>query len=213
MKPYLNTLGFFEGEINPEYAHPDFAFTIVDAAAPTELPPRFFSWLWNGTSWELSTDNRGRLWYLESNTDTHYVGKTPTDIPPNGYLEFISGIDKVITLQEILDKAKAIKWAELKKDRATAEYAGFTWDSSVFDTDQVSQGRISSAVTLATLDASFTVNWTLADNSIRTLSAADMIAFGQALGSHIEAIFVHGQDLRTQLEMATTLEGINALNW
>lgn len=108
---------------------------------------------------------------------------------------------------------KAQQWNLIKQARSIAEHAGFTWDGSTFDSDAVSQQRITGAVTLAQMNPGFTIGWTLADNTVRVLSAADMIAIGQALGLHVATIFGQAQALRNQIEAATTKEAVEAIVW
>lgn len=109
------------------------------------------------------------------------------------------------------------KWGLVKQARDAAEYGGFVWDGSTFDSDMVSQSRIQGAAQLATLaqigGQPFSINWTLADNTVRTLSAADMIGVGNALGMHINTQHGKGRLLRTQLDAAVTLAEIEAINW
>jgi hypothetical protein len=112
-----------------------------------------------------------------------------------------------------LQDHKTAKWLEIKQTRSQAEYAGFTWDESVFDSDALSQQRITGAVTLAQMDAGFSIGWTLADNTVRHLSAAQMKEVGAALGVHVATQFAHAQDLRTQLDAAQTAEQVAALGW
>lgn len=120
MKPYLDEFGFFAGEINTDYISSDFSFTIVDTPPPpAELHPKFYSWLWNGTEWVLGTDNRGRWWYLELDTEIDYFGKTPNDVPPEGYIELIDGIDKVILPAERLRKVTNIN--RIKRNKLLLE--------------------------------------------------------------------------------------------
>jgi hypothetical protein len=108
---------------------------------------------------------------------------------------------------------KAAQWELIKQARSNAEYAGFTWDGSVFDSDAISQNRITGAVTLAQLSPGFTIDWTLADNSVRTLNQADMIAVGVALGQHVQTQFTKAQALRVAIEAATTPEDVAAVVW
>jgi hypothetical protein len=108
---------------------------------------------------------------------------------------------------------KAAQWNLIKQARSAAEYAGFAWDRSVFDSDAISQQRITGAVTLAQLSPGFTIDWTLADNSVRTLNQADMIAVGVALGVHVQAQFSKAQGLRLQIEAASTPEQVAAVVW
>ena len=108
---------------------------------------------------------------------------------------------------------KGAQWEMIKQARSAAEYAGFTWDGSTFDSDTLSQNRITGAVTLAQLSPNFTIHWTLANNSTRTLSQADMIAVGVALGQHVQAQFTKAQGLRVQIEAATSWEQVAAVMW
>jgi hypothetical protein len=59
----------------------------------------------------------------------------------------------------------------------------------------------------------FTIDWTLADNSVRTLNQADMIAVGVALGQHVQTQFTKAQALRLQIETASTPEQVAAVVW
>jgi hypothetical protein len=108
---------------------------------------------------------------------------------------------------------KAAQWELIKQARSQAEYAGFTWDGSTFDSDTLSQNRITGAVTLAQLSPGFTINWTLADNSTRTLNQADMIATGVALGVHVQTQFAKAQGLRLQIDAASTPGQVAVVVW
>jgi hypothetical protein len=108
---------------------------------------------------------------------------------------------------------KAAQWDMIKRSRSQAEYAGFSWDGSVFDSDAISQQRISGAVTLAQMSPDFVIDWTLADNSVRALIRAEMVAVGIALGMHVQMQFAKAQGLRLQIEAASTPEQVAAVVW
>lgn len=113
------------------------------------------------------------------------------------------------TLQDLKDA----QWTAIKQARSAAEYAGFSWDGSVFDSDAISQNRITGAVTLATLSASFSIGWTLKDNTVRTLSAQEMCAVGAALGTHVAMQFYKAQGLRAQIESAADPAALALIVW
>lgn len=113
------------------------------------------------------------------------------------------------TLQDFKDA----QWASIKAARSAAEYGGFTWGASIFDSDSISQSRISGAVTLAMLSPAFVIDWTLADNTVRTLTAADMIAVGVALGGHVAAQHEKARGLRVQIGGAGNQAGVLAIGW
>lgn len=113
-----------------------------------------------------------------------------------------------------LDTIKAAQWETIKAARSVAEYGGFAWDGSPFDSDPASQQRIIGASQLATLNPlAFEIDWTLADNTVRTLNATEMNAVGIALGQHVNAQYVHARVLRQQIADATTREQVEAVVW
>jgi hypothetical protein len=116
-----------------------------------------------------------------------------------------------------LRKLKSNRWDSIKIDRDAAEFGGFTWAGSTFDSDVQSQSRIQGASQLATLamlsSQTFNIDWTLADNSVQTLSGADMLAVGQAMGVHVMTVHGTGRYLRNLIEAATTIEQLEGIAW
>lgn len=116
-----------------------------------------------------------------------------------------------------LDGARVRAWLGLKKARDDAEFGGFDWDGSRFDSDAVSQSRIQGSAQLATLavlaDQPFSVPWTLADNSVRTLDRSDMLAVGQAMGVHIMDVHAHGRHLRDEVVAAPDASAVTEIIW
>jgi hypothetical protein len=112
-----------------------------------------------------------------------------------------------------LQQIKDAKWAEIKVARTEQEYGGFVWDGSPFDSDALSQQRIIGASQWAGMNSSFTIDWTLADNTVRILNAQEMMAVGGALGIHVEQAFTKGRDLRTLIDNAQTIAEVEAIHW
>lgn len=113
-----------------------------------------------------------------------------------------------------LEELKVGKWEEIKAKRESVSNGGFRWDGSHFDSDEVSQQRITGAVSLAQIGGeSFSISWTLANNSTRTLNAQQMIAVGVAAGQHVSAQFTKAQALRVKIEQAITKEELSAIAW
>lgn len=112
-----------------------------------------------------------------------------------------------------LSDLQVAKWAQIKRDRDEAEFGGFTWDGSPFDSDAISQSRIQGAVQLAAMAPGFTIDWTLADNTVRALSGSELAAVGVALGLHVGTQHAKARVLRTQIEAATTATEVEAVAW
>jgi hypothetical protein len=109
---------------------------------------------------------------------------------------------------------RAAKWNELKQARSQAEFAPLTVGSHTFDADAKSQQNIAGAVQLATLAADgWTIDWTLADNTTATLSKAEMVAVGVALGERTSSIYAYARGLRETLDEAIDIEGVQAVVW
>ena len=109
------------------------------------------------------------------------------------------------------------KWAQIKAARDASEFGGFVWDGSTFDSDAMSQSRIQGAVQLAQMAMSqglpWLIEWTLADNSVRTLGAEQMIAVGVALGEHVATQHARARSRRLAIEQAQTALEISAVQW
>lgn len=116
-----------------------------------------------------------------------------------------------------LTRAKLEKWRDLKDARNDAEFGTFVWDGSEFDCDAVSTMRIMGAAQMALIATAnslpYSQTWTLADNTTRDLTAADMVNLALALGAHTNDVHITGRTLRTQIAAATTLPQVNAINW
>lgn len=130
---------------------------------------------------------------------------------------WLAGAAVVNNNDSSLAAAKTRRWAFIKAARDQKEYGGFVWDGSTFDSDLQAQTRIQGGVQLANMAAAsnqpFGIDWTLADNSVRTLSGADMVAVGLALAQHVQTLHEVGRGLREQIDAATTVEQVNAVQW
>lgn len=105
-----------------------------------------------------------------------------------------------------LDEIKNQKWQEIKKQRDALEFGGFEFEGGMYDSDQVSQGRIMGA-SIAGMDQV----WTLADNSTRLLTAGQLQQLYAALQMHIAAAHERGRIARQLIYEATSKEQIEAI--
>lgn len=115
----------------------------------------------------------------------------------------------------LLPAAKEMAWLEVKNWRSNVEFGPFTYNGYRFDGDSAAQRRINLAVmgAQAALIAgvSWSMDWTLADNSVVTLSAVDMVGVAQALGANIAAAHEEARLKRAEIENATTLEELETI--
>jgi hypothetical protein len=66
---------------------------------------------------------------------------------------------------------------------------------------------------LAAMMPDFTIDWTLANNSVRNLNGEDLANVGAALGMHVAAQQAKARLLRSQIEAATTVAEVDAVTW
>lgn len=105
-----------------------------------------------------------------------------------------------------LDEIKAQKWAEIRLQRDNLEFGGFEFQGGVYDSDQVSQGRIMGAAMSQTDQV-----WTLADNTTVELSSLQLQQLYAALQAHIASIHERGRIARQLISEAETKEQVEAI--
>lgn len=126
-------------------------------------------------------------WHFDNPT-LQWVDMTPPVIPP--------------TLEEV----KELKWAEIKKQRDRLEFGGFNYLGMVFDSDQVSQGRIMGAAA-----AGVDQTWTLADNTTVELNAMQLQQLYATLQAHIASVHGRGRIARQLIFEAESKEQVEAV--
>jgi hypothetical protein len=116
-----------------------------------------------------------------------------------------------------LDAVKLDQWTAVKAGRDQTVNGSFTWDGSVFDSNAYSQSQIGNAITLGQLAADagqdYSINWTLQDNTVRTLTFDQIKAVGMALGVFVQTQFNLGVSLRQQIASATSIPAVQAITW
>lgn len=108
--------------------------------------------------------------------------------------------------QRSLDDIKAQKWAEFKSQRDRLEFGGFEFEGNVYDSDQVSQGRIMGAAS-----AGVDRVWTLADNTTVSLTASQLQQLYATLQAHIASVHERGRIARQLIVEAGTTEQVEAV--
>ena len=128
------------------------------------------------------------------------IGDPPTERSTFDY-STRSWVD-LTTLEDI----KAQKWSEIKSQRDRLEFGGFEFEGNVYDSDQVSQGRIMGAAA-----AGVDQIWTLADNSTVELTALQLQQLYSALQVHVAGVHERGRIARQLIAEAETIEQVEAI--
>ena len=140
--------------------------------------------------------------YFDSNMQAFVsIGDAPTD---NHKFDYTT---KQWLDTRTLDEIKVQKWAEIKSQRDQLEFGGFEFEGNIYDSDQVSQGRISGAASTG-VDQT----WTLADNTKAELSASQLQQLYAALQAHIASVHERGRIARQLIYEAETKEQVEEIN-
>lgn len=115
-----------------------------------------------------------------------------------------------------LEAAKAAKWQSVKTERDAREFGPFTWNGHTFDGDRDAQRRLTVALEAAkesiASGSEFSTFWKLADNTIISLSAQDVVAVYRAYGEHnIRDNHAEAAAKYAQIQAATTIEELDAI--
>lgn len=107
------------------------------------------------------------------------------------------------TMPELQAKLKA----QVKRLRDQKETEGFSYLGKVFDSDERSVARITSAaLTAQVAGPSFSIDWTAADNSSVTLDYAAMLGAPAALAARANELHVYAKTLKQQIDNAVYAE-------
>lgn len=141
------------------------------------------------------------------NLDQYWSGSEWLDIPPqpSSHHIFDYGLKDWIDTRT-LDEIKAQKWDEIKSQRDQLEFGGFEFEGYIYDSDQVSQGRIMGAAS-----AGIGQTWTLADNTTVALTASQLQQLYTALQTHIASVHERGRIARQLIYEAETREEVEAI--
>jgi len=214
----IDALGFAIGLIGAEFVVDANRATCVSQATPSTPLAPLTGWWWSGADWQQKTDNRGCSWYNPDDINAVFSAASPDDAPPAGWAQWLPGQNRQPTAAQALAMAQGLAWARIKAARDAAIAAGVTYNGNVYDSDATAQLRVTGAATMAQLaiasgNTAYSITWTLANNSIVTLTAQEVIAMAQAVGTNYQASFSKAQGLRGQITAATTQAQLDAVVW
>lgn len=113
-----------------------------------------------------------------------------------------------------LAEAQVHAWQAVKAARDAAEAAPFLFDGSSVDPNKENIAGAALAALLAQLSGvEVSRNWTLANNSIRALTGAQLIQMGLALTDRVDAIHEHGRELRELIDNAGSPDQAYGYTW
>ncbi len=115
------------------------------------------------------------------------------------------------------EELKEIKQHEINATRDSIEVSGFEYLGSVFDTDEKSFMRIlgadNSASKAIQAGLPFEIEWTLADNSKRILTAEEILGFIPAFANYSNTLHIKANTLKQEVQNAQTKEELDNIVW
>jgi Domain of unknown function (DUF4376) len=145
--------------------------------------------------------------------ESHPIWNLTSVAPSDSYIWNFDTKTWVSTLK--LEDVKASKWIEIKSARELAEHGGFDVAGiGRFDSDAYSQSKIIGAITAASvIGPTFSIDWTLSDNSVAVLDATKMINVGMTMLAHINTTHENGRNKRALIDAVTTAAEVEAITW
>lgn len=164
--------------------------------------------IWNSVTGEVqfvtSAEGYGEEW-------TVIADPAPADIMSESYT-VIEG-----DLVPDLAAARARQRAIINAARDAAQDGGADTPHGRFDSAGRSREFLNGAVMAATLagmnQQAFSLAWTLADNSVVTLTGAQIVESGLAVAAHVDAMHQRARVLKARIDVAATLAEIRAVTW
>lgn len=111
-----------------------------------------------------------------------------------------------------LDIIKAVKLAALKAERDNKEVAPIEYNGYLYDYDDKARDRINAAIiALELAGAEASLEWTCADNTDATVTAADLKNIIAAVAVRSNALHVAYRTAKTAVEAAQSKEELEAI--
>lgn len=115
-----------------------------------------------------------------------------------------------------VDGNRMIVWEQVRKLRNAAIDAGAPTPFGLVDSDEQARANVSGAALGALIaksaGASYSVTWTMLDNSTVDLDADDMIGLGLAILAHVNGCHERARELRTEIEAAADMAELLAID-
>lgn len=150
-----------------------------------------------------------------------FVGQVPDGtfdqtIPPEGMVYFRCSQESFASGGATVEEVATVIADRVRTQREAHINGGAMTPAGLADSNEVSRSNIAGAALAAVIakgaGSSFSVTWTMADNSAVILNADQMIAMGLAVVQHVDGCHAHARNLKAQIESATTVGELLAID-
>lgn len=164
-----------------------------------------FARVWNGEAWQEVEDHRGTEYWLPEDK----FGAPAREMKELGALP--EGATTTAP-EKTLDELKADKLEALKAERDTKEVEPIEYNGHLYDYDDKARDRINAAIiALELAGAEASLEWTCADNTDATVTAADLRNIIAAVAVRSNTLHIAYRTAKTAVEAAQSKEELEAI--
>ena len=164
----------------------------------------------------------GNFLYLGIPGENYTVKNSQYDLWDSDAKVWVTNPNEAELIQEAtsleVKEAKRSKRQEIRNRRNRLEFGGFDWNGYPFDSDQISQQRLSQACQQALqaklTNQDFTRTWTLSNGMLlENVTADQMLDICRTLADRVNSLHTRSQELYRQIDLATTKEELDQIIW
>ena len=122
-----------------------------------------------------------------------------------------SWVDRRPVAEVIFDRWSVVRDARDRLDRSPITVGGLTFDATAQSQIEIRLRALEASVALSAGDASWSVTWTLADNTNSVLTAQQMIAVADALQDRRNSLRAGASAFRAAIQQAATAQAALAV--
>lgn len=116
--------------------------------------------------------------------------------------------------EELLEYVRNKQWEEIKKDRDNAETSGLPFKDKVLDYDMRSAFKLDIAMeTAKQVGESFSIDWTMQDNTVMTLTYADLLSIPLIAANYSNELHKKARQYRDKIYNLTDIKEITGVKW
>lgn len=164
-----------------------------------------FASVFNNDKWENIEDNRGKEYWLDTDTfgTPAHTMKDLGPLPAGAVFE---------APKKTLEQLKQDKIAKLKYRRDTKEVEPIEYNGNLFDFDDKARDRINSAIIALDLTGQY-IEWTTADNTNVSVCADDLRAVVAAVAVRSNELHIKYRTFKELVEAAETEDDLSSIKW
>jgi hypothetical protein len=136
-----------------------------------------------------------------------------SDLPAIGKLVINESGDDVLVIDPTLAENQSYTIELVNRIRSKAQGLGCMTAKGMIDTDDFARSNLALHAAAAPDDPSWSVLWTMHDNSQAAHSKADLVAALQIVAAYHAACHARARDLKAEIRAATSQDALDAIDY